>query len=185
MKMFRIFSFYIIVSILSYCSLKAQNFQIGQHFQGGKIFYIDDSGKHGLIAAEKDQAVSISWGRNGWTGANSLFDGLGNTQKIFIFSSNFKGKYLDEDYIPPFAACICDSLTFEGYGDWYLPSINELKIMYEKQNFIGNFVLGEYCSSTECQKDEIWNVHFRPHRRIEFHYHKNRYMYNVRCIRKF
>ena len=29
-------------------------FKIGQTYQGGKIFYIDKTGKHGLIAAPKD-----------------------------------------------------------------------------------------------------------------------------------
>ncbi len=34
---------------------------IGQDYQGGKIAYIDGTGKHGLIAAAQDQSTSTTW----------------------------------------------------------------------------------------------------------------------------
>lgn len=148
---------------------------IGEKIGGGIVFYIDGSGKHGLIAAENDQALKVSWGKNGIIGANSLTDGMSNTNKIVKFLSNSR----------KCAACNCKNLKDGGYNDWYLPSLNELIIMHEKQEIIGNFLLGEYCSSTEVSGSQIWNVHFRPHRRIEFHYHKTKAYYNIRCIRKF
>lgn len=164
-----------LIFLLQTCILESQNLKLGQHYQGGIIFYLDESGVHGLMTAEHDQAVDTKWGRNGETGANSVSDGMSNTNKIVDYlgvNSNC-------------AACFCKNLKDGGHNDWYLPSINELKMMHEKQFQIGNFVIGEYCSSTECATGEIWNVHFRPHRRVEFHHHKSKWFYNVRCIRKF
>jgi hypothetical protein len=42
-------------------------YSIGQSFQGGKIFYIDGTGEHGLIAATVDQSTGIAWITGGST----------------------------------------------------------------------------------------------------------------------
>jgi len=101
-----------------------------------------------------------------------------------------KGKKWWECSLP--AACICDTLTLNGFTDWYLPSINELKGMYDNQKLIGNFTVGDYCSSTEKSNIRCWNVHFRPQRKIIFPQRKTIYddskvtiHYFVRCIRRF
>lgn len=38
-------------------------FKIGQSYQGGKIFYIDKTGRHGLIAAPKDFPEMADWNK--------------------------------------------------------------------------------------------------------------------------
>jgi hypothetical protein len=60
------------------------------------------------------------------------------------------------------AAKICDDLVFNGYSDWYLPSRDELQIMYQqlKVNGIGNFANDVYWSSSENYSDGAWNVNF-------------------------
>ena len=35
--------------------------KIGQPYQGGKIFYVDDTGKHGLMAAPNDEMGLYTW----------------------------------------------------------------------------------------------------------------------------
>lgn len=40
-------------------------YTIGQSFGGGKIFYIDGTGKHGLIVAPNDQSLSAVFWDNG------------------------------------------------------------------------------------------------------------------------
>jgi hypothetical protein len=153
--------------------------EVGAHAGGGIIFYIDATGKHGLVAAFRDQATKVQWGANGKTGANSPGDGVSNSNMIIqYFSQNGSGT-------GNAAVHYCDTLTAGGYSDWYLPSIMELRRMYQAQDIIGGFILGDYCSSTENGRQDAYFIHFRPHNRVEFYYNKTNPNYNVRCIRKF
>ena len=152
---------------------------IGDHYGGGIVFSVEASGKHGLIAAPFDQAYNAIWGYSGNADAVYMNDGAKNSEKIIEFgkrNSHFPQKV---------AACICDTLTLGGFKDWYLPSINELKSMYDNQQVIGNFIAWDYCSSTERSNGRCYNIHFRPHKKIIYHDRKYRQTYVVRCIRKF
>ena len=82
-------------------------------------------------------------------------------------------------------ANICDTLVIEGYTDWYLPSIKELRKMFNAQELIGGFMAKDYLSSTEYNKKYSWNIHFAPNKEIEFRCPEMKNSNNVRCIRKF
>jgi hypothetical protein len=175
------------ISIIGFALLKLavgqtdikQVFSIGDHFGGGIIFSLDPSGQHGLIAAPFDQINNTCWGDDGWIGASFVNEGTVNTKKIVTF---MKTKQLFACKMP--AACLCDSLTLGGYSDWYLPSINELKEMYENQKVIGGFVGWFYCSSTEVDKRHCFTVDFRPGRKKQIVNLPKIYKgYVVRCIR--
>lgn len=154
--------------------------EVGDHYQGGIVFYVNHTGQHGLIAAPNDQTKKkVSWGRNGITNALSSNDGQRNSEKILHYH-NIRYKY--EDHC---AARLCDALIIGGHMNWYLPSIDELRIMYENREAIGNFLVGDYCSSTEYGKKDAYSIHFKPCKRIEFYYNKVDPNYFVRCIRKF
>ena len=88
-------------------------------------------------------------------------------------------------YLTNYAACGCDVFVSDGYSDWYLPSINELQLIYDNQEIIGNFRLGDYCSSTEYGRMDACSIHFRPNKKIQYFYNKDNKDYYVRCIRKF
>jgi len=160
-------------------SQPAEEREIGMHSEGGIVFYIDATGKHGLVAMPYDQAKQVPWGANSITGADSPSDGTANSDNILRY---FAGK--PEGKIKP-AVNYCDTLTSGGYSDWYLPSIMELRRMYQVQDIIGGFKLGDYCSSTEYGREDAYAIHFRPHNRVEFYYNKTNSLYNVRCIRKY
>ena len=157
-----------------------QKLSIGDHYGGGIIFSIDPSGKHGLIAAPFDQFDKTCWGSDGITNATYMNEGALNTEKIVSFIKKIQWTNCKQP-----AACLCDTLSLEGFNDWYLPSINELKDMYDKQKFIGGFVAWDYCSSTESTSGSCWNVHFRPKRKIIYRATKYYKIFAVRCIRKF
>lgn len=152
---------------------------IGDHYGGGIIFSIDPTGQHGLIASPVDELKVTCWGEDGMSGANYMNEGNLNTEKIIAFIKTKPHLFCK---LP--AACMCDTLTLYGYTDWYLPSINELKEMYDKQKVIGNFMAGDYCSSTANSQNSCWSVHFRPNRKVIFDGRRSN-DYLVRCIRKF
>jgi len=153
---------------------------IGEKFGGGVIFYIDGSGQHGLIARRSDEPIAACWGNSSNIDASFMNEGDRNTKIIVDF---MKSKDYHACEMP--AACMCDTVTKGGFKDWYLPAINELKLMYDNQQIIGNFSAWDYCSSTECDWDQCWCIHFRPNRKVIFHYKKYFSNFFVRCIRKF
>src|SRR4051794_25756810 len=89
-------------SIVTQSRDKSLSFTIGQHYGGGIIFYIDTSGKHGLIADTGDLTInSARW----WNPeietlshtrtkafATKIGSGLANTKKI-IATEGDSGHY--------------------------------------------------------------------------------------------
>jgi hypothetical protein len=146
-----------------------KNYKIGDFTHGGVVFWVDKSGQHGLVCAKNNQSTAIEWfaGTFGNTQAkgNGLYAGKSNSS-IIISSHVFIG-----DNNSSYAARLCNELTVVEdtvlYGDWYLPSIFELKLMSLNlplinstaianggENFINNF----YWSSTEESSDKAWIV---------------------------
>ena len=134
--------------------LNANERYIGEYFGGGIIFYLDSTGKHGLIAAPADQRASAQWGyfkeQLGAHGKN-IGDGKQNTDII--------AKATSEKNI---AANICSNLILNGYSDWFLPAIEELKPMYYnfKAKALGNFGSTQYWSSSETDFNNAWIMDF-------------------------
>lgn len=136
-------------------------YTIGQNVLGGIIFYLDPSGCHGLISAPTDQSTAAQW----WNGSNldtkaygsGLFEGSYNTVMI----QNLQGGTTS-------AAAICSNLALGGFIDWYLPSIHELRLMYQNigqgnslgLGNVGGFASASYWSSTENTTNVSWYENF-------------------------
>ena len=103
------------------------SYEIGDFVEGGIVFYVDESGERGLVAAMEDLPGTYEWGCYGQTviGADLSFIGSGvvNSQDIV---NDCNGYYVDET-----AAEAALSYTYASYNDYYLPSIDELLAMYE------------------------------------------------------
>jgi hypothetical protein len=120
---------------------------------GGKVFYLsDNTGLHGLEAAPADQSSDAAWGCWGTTisGAQGTAVGTGvaNTTAIVAgCSANTASK-------------IADAYTLNGYTDWFLPSMDELNLLYEQKAVVGGFVSNYYWSSSENGKNYAWSQVF-------------------------
>jgi Protein of unknown function (DUF1566) len=125
---------------------KEEKFEIGQSYKGGIIFYIDSTGKRGLIAAPSDQSAGISWSVSGDTtrtiaNGYDIGTGFSNTKKIIaVFGS---GNY---------AARICDDLVLNGFDDWFLPSRSELIELWNQKDKVGGFK-----SSSNADETYYWS----------------------------
>jgi hypothetical protein len=175
---------------------------IGNPYQGGLLFYIYQTGDdgyvagevHGLIAATSDQSSGIAWIIGGSTpdtlnSNTSLVVGTGQANTTAMMNqSGYTGG----------AAKVCDdySVTVGGinYSDWYLPSKDELNLMY--QNIGNGDVLGlgniggfsnnsSYWSSSEgsINSSSTWRQDFDTGGQIEDY--KGNTQFNVRAVRTF
>jgi hypothetical protein len=133
---------------------------VGENFGGGIVFFVFDNGKHGLIAATSDQSTGIRWNAgsnlNTRARANGVGAGLKNTAIIIGNQAAGDGN--------PYAATVCNEyfVTENGvtYGDWYLPSKDELNLLYLKKNMVGGFTNGFYWSSTEYDQSGATALNF-------------------------
>ncbi|MFM7310889.1 MAG: DUF1566 domain-containing protein [Flavobacteriales bacterium] len=146
---------------------------IGDAYQGGVIFYLDGNG-HGLIAATSDQSIGALWGCEGTsiTTQSGLNTGLVNTEAIYVTCQQ-----------ADIAARICYDLSLNGYTDWYLPSRDELDLIYQNQAAIGGFNNGLYWSSSQATPTTAYYKNFsNGNTSSNF---KSGYYYRVRAIRSF
>ena len=151
-------------------SSSTTTYSIGDFAQGGIVFWVDETGQHGLVAAKEDQSTGVRWraGTDGNTQAkgDGPYAGEANTS-IIIAAQVAIG-----DDGNTYAARICNELQVtEGgktYGDWYLPSREELDLMYQNKATIdataganGGSVFGNYYwSSTEFNNFNAWGRGF-------------------------
>lgn len=78
----------------------------------------------------------------------------------------------------------CKNMVHNGYNDWYLPSKDELNMMYENlhQRKLGGFAASYYWSSSEANGYDAWLQYFL----IGFqHYFNKFHNYRIRAARAF
>lgn len=151
-KLVLLFTIFVAITLTS-CE-KDPMLTLGMEYQGGRIFYLDKTGKHGLIAAPEDLPSYVSWGCENQVipGANFTFIGAGirNTKRIVEACNAVT------------AASLCSDLVIDGYDDWFLPSKDELLLMYMNRDFIGNLRNGvwePYWSSSQFEPELRAIVH--------------------------
>lgn len=143
---------------------------------GGLIFYLDGNGG-GLEAAPFDQSIGMEWGCPGLLipNCNGLMIGQGviNTSSI-----------VNNCIVQSIAAKACFNFSFGGYSDWFLPSNDELLLMYDNLhlNGLGSFQNQDYWSSSQVDEQMVWGRGFYDG---NYHYLVKSTLYPVRAIRSF
>jgi hypothetical protein len=83
-----------------------------------------------------------------------------------------------------YAASLCQAYSLNGFSDWFLPSKDELNLMYMKLKVsgLGSFAAHNYWSSSQGDTYKAWNQYFDN----DFQYNSNTYSnFLVRAVRAF
>lgn len=151
-------------------------YNIGEQHQGGIVFYIDGTNEHGLVCATNDQSTSAQWGCYGTNLlAADVATGSGESNTLIIVSKCTTSGI---------AAKLCYDLILNGYSDWFLPSKDELSLIYTnlKLQGKGNFSNVFYWSSSEGGDQTGWCQNFANGVQ-DYNFKTNNY--HVRAVRKF
>ena len=128
---------------------------IGEMYGGGVVFWIDQTGSHGLICSMVDLSISQVWSNIASTligiTAQSDWDGLGNSNAIVSQNGHTSS-----------AAMLCIDYTNADYGtgvynDWYLPAIDQLSLLYNAKYQVHKTLDSDGNSSTTALiKESYW-----------------------------
>jgi len=149
------------------CDGNITEYIVGMEAEGGIVFYLDETGEHGLVAALEDLEGLYEWGCVGKyvNGADRQAIGTGyqNTLNIInqgctTYNGGINGGIT--------AAQAALDAEINGYSDWYLPSKDELVEMNNAIGYgspegnIGGFSIYYYWSSTGGGNYGAWYVSF-------------------------
>jgi len=135
--------------------------QIGDQHAGGIVFYVDETGQHGLVAAIEDIEGTYEWGCKGEyiEGADGQAIGTGLQNTLDIVAQNCQ---TENGGITAAQAAL--DAEINDYNDWYLPSIYELNLMHntigQVAENIGGFENYFYWSSSEYSNYYAWSIYF-------------------------
>lgn len=169
-----------------------KKYQVGDFAQGGIVFWVDETGQHGLVAAKVDQdgGSGIQWYNGSNTDTEAHGDGVyGGEMNTMLIIANQGSNSND------YAAGVCANYTVTEsgvtYGDWYLPSKEELNLMYQNKATINatavanggsDFASADYWSSTEDDDNHAWAQYFVFG--TQYYLNKDN-TYRVRAVRAF
>ena len=147
---------------------------VGEVFDGGIVFFVDETGEHGLMASLEDLngGTPVRWSNVTSTlvgaSAQDFFDGASNTTEIIAQTGHTSS-----------AAQLCASYFGGEQTDWYLPSHQELYLLGNNSviinkvlandedsntkglNVSNDFNNSTYWSSTEGSSTDAWFLQLR------------------------
>ena len=167
-------------------------YAIGDFAHGGIVFWVDDTGQHGLVCTKQDQSSGIRWyaGTFGNTQAkgDGIYSGKANTSITIAVQAA-----IGDDGLT-YAARLCNELQITEssitFGDWYLPSKFELNQMFVNKAAIdatatvnggATFSTNGYWSTTEFNNNNAWVQVFAGGNNIN----NKSQTFNVRAVRAF
>ena len=177
-------------------TISEHKYQIGDFAQGGIVFWLDETGEHGLVCAKTDQdgGSGVRWNA-GTSGGDTQAKGDGPYAGEANTAIIIAAQVAIGDDGNTYAARICNELQItessKTYGDWYLPAKQELNLMYQNRGTINEtatanggvaFVASTYWNSTEYNNYHVWSQRFSDG--VQLHNNSSSPFY-VRAIRAF
>ena len=173
--------------------------QVGDFIFGGIVFYVDESGAHGLVCAPSNLSGVDGWSGFQWmdiTVSGNQYIQLNGSTSNLIGSGDFNSSLIiNSQGIGADAASMCSLLFLNGYDDWFLPSLNELWEMNTYRDLISTIAIenggdqfdyGFYWSSSEVNLTDAWTVNFTQAAQGSFDLSRGKMNgYLVRPIRSF
>jgi hypothetical protein len=154
---------------------------------GGKIFYYSPSGFsmtdngqvcHYLEAAPADMPATLAWVSSDYTSTNisgtegAMGTGRKNTAIILGRDANAPASKSCKDYRGP-----------NNLSDWFLPSKDELNVLYTNKSYVG-MGTNIYWSSSQYSSYSTWDQRFSDGNQGTYYGGKDR-MLSVRAVRAF
>jgi len=153
---------------------------VGQTGPGGGIVFFNKGNTNGgwqyLESATSDQSTGIAWGCDGTSiPGTQLTVGSGEVNTSLIVAGCNEAS---------FAAKLCNDLVSGGQSDWFLPSRDELNLMYKNMylNSQGNFNTSAYYWSSTENGTNAWYFYFTNG---DANSGNKNYTYYVRAVRAF
>ncbi|GEM_PF-1688170 len=187
--------------------------QVGLEYAGGIIFYIDpNSPEHGLVVSKEDIGTPIQWGCNSkligadetglgsWAGgewaANSYYSNgryyfwVKNMYRMWYYGCNDDPLEWNNTLkgIKTFLNLFNASTDAGGHTDWFIPTKDQLKEIYDVRDQLVDspgFVecTSNYWSSSESSNNKAWLQRFGDG--LLFEYWKDQPVGKVRAVRAF
>lgn len=173
-----------------------RKYEVGDTALGGVVFWIDESGQHGLVVSPSQLSSGNAW----WTGNSTytlgrgegLFDGEMNTILALVTYGDNPSTY-PTSAVYPARACaeLTENQNGVTYGGWYLPSKEELNQLWLNRSIVNPKIsslggqqisTGFHWSSTETSSGLVWGQNMSSGLQSE---KSKASTYSVRAIRKF
>jgi hypothetical protein len=147
---------------------------IGLEAFGGMIFYLDETGQRGLVAAPQDNIILsyYEWGCYQTSISTSSREAIGTGYQNTL-------DIVAECVESNIAASMAIQYESNGFDDWYLPSRDELLEMYysigqgSSNGNLGGFGDNWYWTSTEIDAERAWAFDFADLDEIGYKHYNN------------
>lgn len=137
---------------------------------GGMVFYVSDSGVHGLVVCAEDPYhlgdAAMNWGPSipaafAAGSSDAIYSGKSNSAGLLTQVANTKGEYTYSHKTPVELcdefSCVQDGIT---YDDWFLPSSGELIELFKVKATLSSkgvsIPANNYWTSTEFDYSGGW-----------------------------